>query len=99
MKNKVYVERYAERLIAGDNLALGELCQCFINEFNADATRLHVTTDEAFNRLLSAYDRKGNELATMIHNRTGINVLKRGWFSLAVKLINDVANGGEEDGN
>lgn len=94
MKNKVYVERYAERLIACDNLAVGELCQCFINEFNADATRLHVTTDEAFNRLLSVYDRKGNELATMIHSRTGVAVLKHNWFSEAVKVIQEAANGG-----
>ena len=94
MKNKVYVERYAEGLIAGDKLALGELCRCFINEFNADATRLYVTTDEDFNRLLSVYDRKGNELATMIHSRTGVDVLKHNWFSAAVSVIQEATNGG-----
>lgn len=97
MKNKVYVERYAERLIAGDKLAVAELFECFVNEYNADAKRLHVTTNETANRLLSEYNRKGNELANMMRVKTGMTILNQNWFSRAVQFIREAENGGAEN--
>jgi len=92
MKNKVYVERYAERLMAGDKNAVAELVKCFVYEYNADAKRLHLTTDEAANRLIAEYNRKGNELANMMRVKTGTAILRLNWFAAAV----DVLLGAEE---
>ena len=92
MKNKVYVERYAKRLFSGDKSAVTELAQCFINELNADSKRMHVTTESEFNRLISEYNRKGNELAAMMRVKTGYHILNLNWFLSVVELIRDEDN-------
>lgn len=97
MKNNVYVERYAKRLLSGDTSAVQEMVQCFINEYNADVKRLHVTKDVAANRLISEYNRKGNELANMLRKETGMPILNPNWFSRAVQFIREAENGGAEN--
>ena len=98
MKNKVYVERYAKRLLSGDKSAVAELVQGYVNEYNADVKRMHVTTDEAANRLISEYNRKGNELANMLRTETGMPILNPNWFSRVVQFIREAENGGADDG-
>lgn len=95
MKNKVYVERYAERLKNGDNAAVVELCECFINEYNAQVKVRRVYSNADKERLLNEVNRKGNDLADMIAQKTGTNILSRDWFVALVKLLEE--SGGKEN--
>ena len=91
MKNKVYCERYADRLIRGDRgKALEELADCFINEYNSEILRRHVRTPEQQRVLLADINRKGNELTEMIRARTGVRIFKPDWFMEMYKMIVEV---------
>ena len=97
MKNKVYVERYAERLKNGDQSAVAELCECFVNEYNAQLRVRHVYTHEESVRLLNEVNRKGNDLADMIAQKTGVDILRRDWFGEVIRIIK--TSGGSSDEN
>lgn len=88
MKNKVYIERYADRLIKGDTKkALVELTECFINEYNSEVLRRKIRTPEQGRTLAADINRKGNELAEMIQARTGVKVFKPDWFMNVYLMI------------
>ena len=90
MKNKVYVERYADRFLHGDaQEALVELMQDFIREYNSEITRRRVRTDVERDRLIGDLNRKGNELADMMHMKTGQQIFKPDWFHNAIHMILD----------
>ena len=81
MKNKVYVERYADRMANGDWLnAAKEIMDGFIAEFNSEVRRRHVRTDKERERLIGDMNRKGNELGEMMKAKTGRNIFKEDWF-------------------
>lgn len=89
MKNKEYVERYADRLAENDKEAVWEITVCFINEYNSEVRRRHVTTDEQERRLINDLNRKGNELKDMFLKKKGVNVLANDWFSKAVFILKE----------
>lgn len=99
MKNKVYVERFAERLVNKETAgkAIGELADCFINEYNAEVLRRHVRTPEQQKALLNDLNRKGNELAEMLEAKTGRPVLVGDWFRVMFKMIEEDRNGGTKE--
>lgn len=101
MKNKVYIERFGKRLIAGDEKAIKELIECYLNEYNAEVKRLNITTDAAADRLADRFNDKGNELVLRLNSSAGINVLKKDWFINCYHILRNplefVENRGAED--
>lgn len=101
MKNKVYIERFGKRLIAGDKKAINELIECYLNEYNAEIQRLHITTDAAADRLAARFNDKGNELVLRLNSSVGLNVIKKDWFINCYHILRNplefVPQGGVED--
>lgn len=101
MKNKVYIERFGKRLIAGDKKAINELIGCYLNEYNAEIQRLHITTDAAADRLAERFNDKGNELVLRLNSSVGMNVIKKDWFINCYHILRNPLEfserGGAED--
>lgn len=92
MKNKVYIERFGNRLIAGDKKAVQEIIECYLNEYNAEIKQLNITTDAAADRLADRFNDKGNELVSRINEKAGFTVLKRDWFINCYRILRNPLN-------